>query len=383
VNILAITGSYYPQIGGVTEVVKNLCEKLVDNGHHCSVITISPNKSKHRIIRKILHGVEVYYINPILPTSYTSGFVFGGLKTLLKDLGKKSDVINVHGYHSLLSYESITLLSQLGKKVPIVFNPHYHGIGHTKLANILHKPYGVLWKDVFNRGNISKIVCVSRYEAKLLKRDFGLSGNKIEVIPNGVDVFTHPIYKKKAKDDNGPIRLLYVGRLEEYKGVQYIIKSMKVIKDKYGLDVTLTIVGNGSYKEQLITLAKKLGLEKNIKLFGNVPRDELHKMYSSHDILLLLSKAEAYGMVVAEALANGAPCIVSTSMALKEFTYERGCFGVNWPPNPEIIAQFILYIAKNDIKVGRFSKKIRSWQEIVKEYENLFHSITSSGEQYE
>lgn len=374
-NILIITGSYYPQVGGVAEVVKNLCEQLVNNGHQCSVITIFPNKSRHKIIRKNINGVNIYYINPKISVRYTFGFVLGNLKTLLRDLGKKSDIINIHGYHSLLSYESITMLSHLVENVPIIFTPHYHGIGHTKLANILHKLYRVLWKDIFNKDIISKIVCVSRYEAKRLKHDFDLSDDKIEVIPNGVDVFARSIYKKKTKIGKEPIRLLYVGRLEEYKGVQYILKSMKVLEDKYGVNTILTIVGNGPYRERLINLTKKLRLEENIRLLNNVSRDELYKIYRSHDILLLLSKAEAYGMVVAEALASGTPCIVSTSMALKEFTHVKGCYGVSWPPDPEEVAKIILYVVRNDIKIGGFSKKIQPWKAITRKYEMLFYSI--------
>ena len=90
---------------------------------------------------------------------------------------------------------------------------------------------------------------------------------------------------------------------------------------------------------------------------------------------MLLSKNENYGITVAEALALGTPVIVTKHSALREFLSEPGCFGVDYPPNPREVAELILKIVNSDVKVGPFSRKIRTWEEVVKDYEEIYSTL--------
>ena len=94
--------------------------------------------------------------------------------------------------------------------------------------------------------------------------------------------------------------------------------------------------------------------------------------YKKSDIFLLLSQSENYGIVVPEALTMGTPVIVTKRTALNEFLNEPGCFGVDYPPDPKEVANLILKIYKSDIKVGPFTKKIRTWNEVALDYEQLY-----------
>ncbi len=106
-----------------------------------------------------------------------------------------------------------------------------------------------------------------------------------------------------------------------------------------------------------------------------VDRTELFKEIQNADIFLLLSKNENYGITVAEALALGTPVIVTKHSALKEFLTEPGCFGVDYPPNPKKVAELILKILNSDVRVGPFSKRIRTWDEVVKDYEKVYNLV--------
>ena len=90
------------------------------------------------------------------------------------------------------------------------------------------------------------------------------------------------------------------------------------------------------------------------------------------DLLLLLSNSEAYGIVVAEALALGTPCIVADATALHEFVAEPGCFGVDYPPDPEKVARLITEVFESSVQVGPFSDKIRPWGAVGRAYERLY-----------
>jgi glycosyltransferase involved in cell wall biosynthesis len=90
------------------------------------------------------------------------------------------------------------------------------------------------------------------------------------------------------------------------------------------------------------------------------------------DLLVLLSNSEAYGIVVAEALALGTPCIVADSTALHEFVAEPGCFGVDYPPDSQKVARLITEVFESTAQVGPFSGKIRTWEAVGRAYERLY-----------
>jgi glycosyltransferase involved in cell wall biosynthesis len=106
-----------------------------------------------------------------------------------------------------------------------------------------------------------------------------------------------------------------------------------------------------------------------------VPQDELYQKLADADILFLLSREESYGIVVAESLAMGTPCIVSNTTALGEFMREPSCFGINYPPDSKELSKLILEIFTEDVKVGAFSDKIRTWEEVAIDYEYLYQRI--------
>jgi glycosyltransferase involved in cell wall biosynthesis len=122
-------------------------------------------------------------------------------------------------------------------------------------------------------------------------------------------------------------------------------------------------------------LAKELQVDDRITWKASLTQTELLRELQAADVLLLLSKSEAYGIVVAEALSAGTPCIVANTTALREFATEPGCFGVESPSNPKAVAELVLYIHENDIRVGPFSNKIRTWGKVVQNYEAIYQNL--------
>jgi glycosyltransferase involved in cell wall biosynthesis len=101
-------------------------------------------------------------------------------------------------------------------------------------------------------------------------------------------------------------------------------------------------------------------------------RADLMREIKNADVFVLLSNSEAYGIAVAEALALGTPCVVTNATALSEFTREPGCFGVDYPPDPETVAQLIIDVYERRVQVGPFSDKIRTWDAVGRAYERLY-----------
>lgn len=124
------------------------------------------------------------------------------------------------------------------------------------------------------------------------------------------------INKKERKDNNlnNPLKYIYVGRLIELKNISLIIDTF----NKNGKP--LTIVGKGELEKELKDRANK-----NIEFIGFVENEELADIYQSHDVFILPSNYEPWGLVVEEALYWGLPVIVSNKIGCSlDLVYEFG-----------------------------------------------------------
>ena len=118
-------------------------------------------------------------------------------------------------------------------------------------------------------------------------------------ITGSVGIFNKSERNIKENHSN-PLKFLYVGRLIPAKGLNNLIETF----NKNSLP--LTIVGDGILKDQIKSKAKE-----NINFTGFIPNHELGKIYEDHDVFILPSIYEPWGLVVEEALYRGLPVIVS------------------------------------------------------------------------
>ncbi|MFI5065000.1 MAG: glycosyltransferase family 4 protein [Streptosporangiales bacterium] len=140
-------------------------------------------------------------------------------------------------------------------------------------------------------------------------KDFlgGLSLRRFEVMSEtGIDEL--PALADRAGRGDGPVRLLFVGRLVRTKGARDAIRALGLAR---GLPVTLDIVGDGPDRGACEALTAELGLSGQVRFHGRLPRDEVTAFYQAADIFLFPSYREPGGNVVFEAMAHGLPLIVS------------------------------------------------------------------------
>jgi glycogen synthase len=363
-HILSIYSSYFPIRGGIQTVIKNISEYLVKKNHTVSVICFSMSGQSSQ---DVINGVHVYRIND----PYESKLL--GYSVKFNDFCRKNihllneaDVIHIHGYASLFSWQAIRSLTKMGFSGKIVFNPHYEGIGFSPLARQLHKIYKLFGGSSFTLPR--KIICVSEYERKNVIRNFKIDGDKIRVIANGI---TYPVGNSPAIKTIDPrkIHLLYIGRVIHKKGIHYVLEALEILKKDKDCQYIFNIVGDGPYRDHLEGMVKDLKLQ-NIHFLGRVSESDLQNILYESDIFFLLSESEAYGLVVAEALANNVFAVISNTTALTEFCSEPGCFCVDYPPDKHKLAQIVKDLVKDGGYIGPFdAKKIRHWDISASEYE--------------
>jgi glycosyltransferase involved in cell wall biosynthesis len=364
-KILNISSTEITSVGGVNFSILKVAEELVKRGHECHVINISlDNLPKEEVI----NGINIIRIKSPL-SKYLYQFSLSMAQFLLQYLGKnmKPDIIHIHEYRRLLTPEIAFILKT--RHLPFIFSPHYARDEYSTWAGKyllgIYKPFG---KRSFDWSE--EIIVHSGYTKNVLLEDFNIYPRKINVVPHGIDTLMFPEGRVK-KTRKSSISLLYAGVLIEKKGIHHVILALWEMK-KRGKQASLTIIGKGNYENNLKILAKKLGVENNIFWCKPLSRDDLYLKIIEADVLLLLSRAEAYGIIVAEALAVGTPCIVTKTTSLIEFLSEPGCFGVDYPPNPKQVADKIIEIHDKETKVGPFSEKIRAWDKVTIEYERIY-----------
>jgi len=355
--------------GGIYKVIREIAKNLSKRGHEIVVLQLNP---LNRPNEEFYEGFKIIRIN----SKHFYGLSFGMYSYLKKRFNELNpDIVHVHGYHNLLSPEVIYTIRKIDHNVPIVFTPHYDPLNH---STILGKMLGWIHDKTIGKSFLKlpdHIISVSTFEANNLRKMFNIAQERITVIPHGVDFINT---KKKKRENKSNITLLYVGYLHEYKGVNYIIKALHELVCSLDFkNIKLRIVGEGPEKRNLLLLSKKLKVEEFIEWIPFLPHEKVLEEMQRADIFLLLSKSEGYGIVVAEALAMGTPAIVTKGTALEEFTKEPGCFGVDYPPNPREVAKLILKIVNSDVKVGSFGKKIRTWDKVARDYENMYKTVIS------
>ena len=353
-RVLMVSEFYPPRIGGVERFVQELSQGLVASGNQCTVLCTGDHDADETIL-----GVRVIRVRNWPVEFHGLNLRFA---SRLRGLLESHDVVHINSFYPLLSNTAAHVCRRHG--IPYVFSSHYHGQGHSRFGRVLYRLYLPFSRFIFE--NAEAIHCCSRYEGSLVERDFG-ENLHIEVIPHGTSYDD-----LSPRERNG--RLLFVGRMEEYKGPQRALAIIKELKSR-GRPRGLDLIGSGPMREELEEEVRALGLDDLVSFRSGLPDDELLQMMREASLLVLLSDAEAYGLVVSEALSNGTPCLVSDRMALVEFEDEPGCFVHHGPYDVEVLADTVESILESDVSVGPFTDKIPSISQMVSRLEGLFLSV--------
>jgi len=226
---------------------------------------------------------------------------------------------------------------------------------------------------------IDGIIAVSPLNLKVFK-DY--RGPK-KVIPNGIDLEEfNPKVPKIKKFLDGKINILFVGRIEERKGLIYLLKAFKILEKTPAIKqmggVRLIVVGEGELKKDCKDYVKRNNL-KEVRFEGEISGKELASYYTSSDIFCSPAIfGESFGMVLLEAMASGKPVVAFANEGYKEFLKDKkGAFLV---PNKDYkaLAKKIEILIKNPNlreKMGQLAIKEAqkySWQKIADQILNFY-----------
>lgn len=347
-------GKYQSGVGGISEHIKNISERLAATN---DVTVYATNPDGKLPWFEVVNKVTVRRFRRFAP----SGSYFFSTDMIMNLRKGSYDVVHAHGYHAFpMHFSSIT------RRRKLVVTTHFHDSGHTPLRDCflsLFKPFG---RIVLTKAD--RIIAVSEFEKRLLCGSLKVDARSVAVIPNGTALGEFSGLKRRVL---GRRNILYVGRLEQYKGVQHLVEVLPLLK----ADIALNIVGNGPLRGFLLSRARQLGVEDRVFFNSNLPRQELLQMYVDADVFALPSEHEAYSIVVAEALTAGTPCVVTNTSALREWVDNEFCLGLSVPVRlEELSTKLTEAIEKSGKRLvkNRVGKKILDWSEVVQQIANLY-----------
>lgn len=327
-KILISTDTYYPNVNGASYFTQRLAFYLEQKGH--DVLVIAPSrKFGHESFEH--NGVTVFGIRSF-PVPFYKKFRFALPIRIKKSIEEKikefsPDVVHLQG-HFFIS----KIIFNAGKKlgIPIIGTNHFmpenlvpYSPFTEKFTDSVVRLEWNKFKKVFE--NVDVATTPTETAAEYLKK-IGLK-KPVMAVSCGIDLTKFrpggnpDLLKKKYGIPVGVPVLLYVGRLDKEKNIDFILRSISSEK----INCHFVIVGIGDESENLKKLAKILRLEKSVTFTGFVPNENLPQIYDVGDCFVNASEAELQSIVTMEAMASGLPVVAVRAMALPELVHH----GVN------------------------------------------------------
>ena len=301
-KILQVTNYYYPFIGGIEQVTRD-CSDALKGEHEVKVICF--NHEKGNKVDEV-DGVEIIRAGCFAKVASQSlSFSYGKLlKKTLKEFAP--DVIIFHYPNPFAAYFLLKRLRRLKNCKLIVW---WH-LDITK-QKILGKLFNGQSRRLLRRAD--KVVATSGNYIDGSRFLQSVRG-KCTVIPCCVnDSRMHPdagvlARAQELKNENvGKTVCLAMGRHVPYKGIEYLVRASKLLDDSFAV----WIGGRGPLTEELRALAAD---DKKVTFLGRVENDELVSRMLACDIFCFpsITKNEAFGIALAEAMAYGKPAVTFT-----------------------------------------------------------------------
>jgi D-inositol-3-phosphate glycosyltransferase len=273
--------------------------------------------------------------------------------------------------------------------VPHILSFHTLGAVKNAIEGVEDEPRLRISMERSLANRCHRVLAGSDRERDYLMRYYGVSPNRVGVIPCGVNLERfHPVEKRKARQqlelaDNGPI-LLYVGRFAPVKGIDRLLGAMAYLKHHPELKLMI-VGGDGRHTPEhraLKRLTVELGIQECVFFAGRIEQRTLPIYYSAADALVVPSHYESFGLVALEALACGTP-VVATKVGAMESVLDPGKTGyVVAEASPRLLADaieaFVLRGPAGTIPPDRVRASVlhRAWSDVASTVVGEYLSVT-------
>jgi glycosyltransferase involved in cell wall biosynthesis len=240
-----------------------------------------------------------------------------------------------------------------------------------------------------------KVICVSSAMQRQIENNYGISGNKIFVLPNCVDIHTFRSYPEKRASirqqyhiGENPL-VIFVGTFHEWHDIPTLVEAFENLHKK-NPEARLLLVGDGANKPKIEELVHRIGLDQVITFTGSIPFDEVPFLISAADITVAPYKkmdVEFWGspMKLFEYMASGTPLITSRVGQLSEIIRNDENGLLVEPGDAGALSQAMERLIDNPSLSRSLSQNARrdversfSWEQYIHQLENLLDEVLTS-----
>lgn len=373
-RVAMVCDEFYPDIGGGPLYTTGLSTALTKLGAEPIVIT---HTHAGQAEEDEFGGVKVKrlkgFVMPRLDRAISAG-----LARRLHEYIKFGNFDVVHGQDIYSSMALLSIHSAHKRKIPSVLTCHS-----------VHKSGGI-WRLVYRpivsaMKHANRVIAVSN-AAKGFCVALGVPDDRIEVIPNGVDlsIFNKNVDGSAMRTKLGvkqkPLVVTAI-RLVKRKGPKHLVNAFsKVLKTMP--NAKLAIAGGGTEAATLRAQIKKLGMEKSVFMLGKLQREQVASLMAAADVFVLPSLFESFGLVLLEAMAVGTPVVCTRTQGALEIVKD-GKDGLIVPPGDddaltEAIARMLSdrQLAKRLVTNGQKTVHEKfSWEKTAKKTLALYRKV--------
>ena len=362
--------------GGATSSF-NLARNLVRLGHEVDVVTMGYRGVPRR---EQLDGIRVFRVpsvrsrKDVCHTHEMATYVLSGaVQAALLAARESYDVANAHfifptgplgyGLHRLGGLP--TVLTARGSDVP-GHNPNRFRLDHQLLRPV--------WRTLVR--DADAVVAVSEHLKERIQAH--VPDVAVTVIPNGCSPLDSDEADEPAQHNGaGPLRVLSVTRLHEFKGVQYLLEAAAQLR----LDLEVDIVGDGPYRKVLQDRAARL--DKPVRFWGWLDRSspELRRLYRNSSVFVFPSEREGSPAVLQEAMSAGLAVVAADSAGSPEVVGDAGLLVS--PRDPQAIAGALRRLASDPELARDLGQRARQrvsrefdWSVLAGRYVDLYAAVT-------
>ena len=313
-NILMMTNTYLPLVGGLERSIESFTKEYRKRGHRVMIVTPEYENSP----KKELDVIRI----PALQNFYGSKFsvklpIIGSFLEELRDF--KPDIVHVH--HPFLMGDT-ALRFAYECKVPLVFTHHSlyeENVGDSETVKKFVTELATGYSNCCDH-----VIAPSESIAEMISTR-GVK-TQITVISTGLDLNqykgTAGNFREQSKISKAAFVVGYVGRLAPEKNLPFLTRAVASFLKKEKEAIFL-VVGSGPSEAELLNHFKELKLEDRLLLVGEMKGKKLIEAFQAIDVFAFSSHSETQGMVLSEAMAAGTPVVGVDAPGVRDIVRDK------------------------------------------------------------
>ena len=222
--------------------------------------------------------------------------------------GRGFDVVHAHDW---MTYPAGIAVATLSGRPLVV---HVHSTEFDRSGEHVNQMIYDIERQGMERAD--KVVAVSHFTRNIVISRYGISGDKVEVVYNGVDRNGGWTLDETGITTDEKI-VLFLGRITMQKGPEYFLQAAKKVLEVMD-NVKFVMAGSGDLMHRSIELAAELGIGHKVLFTGFLRGEDVRLIYKMADLYVMSSVSEPFGIAPLEALDNDVPVIISKQSGVSE-----------------------------------------------------------------